>query len=550
MKFKKWTSILISAMFFTSFSNVDIVKAATTISSSTDVIQTTEIQENNGNGIDLASSVQKATTTYTNPMYKDLVEYPSDSSTTVTSVSAISGVAAQTFTTVQEASDFMRQEMVKRSSNISFTLDKAYDQGLPLEMFKLAIAERVGGSSSEGDYLYSNFTGYNCSISYASNSNMFKVTYAMSYLSTYEEEQKVNTEVKNVLNSLNVYNSDEYTKIKAVHDYIVKNIKYDYSLEKYSTYNAIIEKNVVCQGFASLTYKMLKELGIGVRYITGIGNGGGHAWDIISIDGKWYNIDTTWDENISNYTISYHYFLKSNTDFTGHTRDDEYNNTSFNESYSMDKYSYVYYPTIVTLVDGIEWSYKVNAFGNAFNVMPVQNLGVVDKVETLSSITIPDELDGKKVVSIGENVFRDCVSLTSINIPEGITDIKDNTFANCTSLKIISIPSSVTNIDANAFRSCAKLTSIYANSGSFASSYNWLYGKVDAVTGYTKGTIIIERLGYDTNSDGIVNIIDLANIAKNYDTSKSDINWKEQYDYNCDGTIDIFDLVRISKKIS
>lgn len=44
----------------------------------------------------------------------------------------------------------------------------------------------------------------------------------MSYLSIYAEEQAVNSEVNRVLNSLNVYNSDEYTKIKAVHDYIVQ----------------------------------------------------------------------------------------------------------------------------------------------------------------------------------------------------------------------------------------------------------------------------------------------------------------------------------------
>lgn len=120
------------------------------------------------------------------------------------------------------------------------------------------------------------------------------------------------------------------------------NIQYDYSLQNYSAYNAIVQKSVVCQGFSSLTYKMLKELGVGVRYISGMGNGGRHAWNIVRIGGKWYNIDNTWDENLSSYSnLSYEYFLKSNNDFGGHIRDSEYDG-SFNQKYPMASASYVY----------------------------------------------------------------------------------------------------------------------------------------------------------------------------------------------------------------
>lgn len=61
---------------------------------------------------------------------------------------------------------------------------------------------------------------------------------------------------------------------------------------------------------------------------------------------------------------------------------------------------------------------------------------------------------------IGEGAFRECSSLTSIVIPEGVEIIEANTFRECTSLKSVTIPSSVTKIESNAFYGCTALTSI------------------------------------------------------------------------------------------
>jgi hypothetical protein len=55
---------------------------------------------------------------------------------------------------------------------------------------------------------------------------------------------------------------------------------------------------------------------------------------------------------------------------------------------------------------------------------------------------------------------------------------------------------------------------------------------------------------YDTNEDNEVNEMDIDNIVKNYNKSKSDMDWQEQYDHNVDGIIDIYDLAKLSKKIN
>ena len=74
---------------------------------------------------------------------------------------------------------------------------------------------------------------------------------------------------------------------------------------------------------------------------------------------------------------------------------------------------------------------------------------------SLTSITIPES-----VTEIGYSAFGSCSSLTSITIPDSVTEIEDHTFQFCSSLTSIFIPESVTAIGKQAFRGCSSLTSI------------------------------------------------------------------------------------------
>lgn len=75
-------------------------------------------------------------------------------------------------------------------------------------------------------------------------------------------------------------------------------------------------------------------------------------------------------------------------------------------------------------------------------------------------VVIPEEVNGIKVKAIGNYAFGGCSSLTSVNIPSGVTSIGDRVFSSCSSLTSIDIPSSVTSIGVVAFYNCNKLTSI------------------------------------------------------------------------------------------
>ena len=75
--------------------------------------------------------------------------------------------------------------------------------------------------------------------------------------------------------------------------------------------------------------------------------------------------------------------------------------------------------------------------------------------KTQASYTIP-----KSVISIGNEAFKWCTSLTNITIPNSVTSIGNSAFSKCTSLTSITIPDSVTNIGGSAFEYCESLTNV------------------------------------------------------------------------------------------
>lgn len=68
-------------------------------------------------------------------------------------------------------------------------------------------------------------------------------------------------------------------------------------------------------------------------------------------------------------------------------------------------------------------------------------------------------------ISIGDNAFQYCSSLTSCTIPNGAKNIGSYAFSNCYSFASFTIPNSVTSIGSNAFSACSSLTSVTIPNG-------------------------------------------------------------------------------------
>lgn len=73
---------------------------------------------------------------------------------------------------------------------------------------------------------------------------------------------------------------------------------------------------------------------------------------------------------------------------------------------------------------------------------------------------IPTDINGIPVVKIGENAFKGCSNLITMEIPEGVTVISESAFENCTSLASVELPTSIVSIEGSAFSGCTDLTTI------------------------------------------------------------------------------------------
>ena len=95
-------------------------------------------------------------------------------------------------------------------------------------------------------------------------------------------------------------------------------------------------------------------------------------------------------------------------------------------------------------------------------------------IGSVSDVTIPNMIGGKKVTSIGESSFFNCSKLTEVKIPFGVKYIQDRAFSSCNQLKRTVVPKSVVSIASDAFYACENLADItipdsvtYIGSGAF-----------------------------------------------------------------------------------
>ncbi len=85
-----------------------------------------------------------------------------------------------------------------------------------------------------------------------------------------------------------------------------------------------------CTGYTAAYNYLLKRVGIK----SGIASGNKHEWSVVQLDGKWYNVDTTWDHPKSSGIIQHKFFLKSDDEFKNDpvSKDRHLNFTSYDEN--------------------------------------------------------------------------------------------------------------------------------------------------------------------------------------------------------------------------
>lgn len=130
---------------------------------------------------------------------------------------------------------------------------------------------------------------------------------------------------------------DEMGKILYLYRYLTDNVRYDYN--NYYTeqnwcllYDALVRKSTVCAGFTEALYVLANLAGLDCLTISGYisitGNAGYHIWNIVRVNGSYYQFDSTWDEGKS--PAEYQYFGVSDAFMQTHAHEHV---TAFAEEY-------------------------------------------------------------------------------------------------------------------------------------------------------------------------------------------------------------------------
>ncbi|PGB57068.1 S-layer protein [Bacillus wiedmannii] len=175
---------------------------------------------------------------------------------------------------------------------------------------------------------YTNYNRSNVSYGISGSPGNYTFTLKITYRETKEQTEYVMKQAKAIVSSITQVGMDDHEKVKAIHDYVVKHISYDTSYKAYTAYEALVNRSAVCQGYALLTYQLLKEAGIENHFVVGTGDGQPHAWNLVKIENKWYHLDTTFDDPVPDEQgrVTYSYFNLSDEQIA---RNHEWNRSDY-----------------------------------------------------------------------------------------------------------------------------------------------------------------------------------------------------------------------------
>ena len=241
--------------------------------------------------------------------------------------------------------------MLAHKTKYSFTMNGKINN---LNVIKNKMISRQYNDSNNymGDFAYyEGLVTYSVQGMYYPSTKKSNETLTFNWVYNASKSKNFSKKVKSSVNSLKLNKMSDYDKIKTINDYICKLVDYDNEAAESgeisisnTAYGALYNKKAVCQGYALLFYRMCKEVKIPVRFVIGTGYdeyndiSEAHAWNIVKVNGKWYNIDVTWNDTTNNS-----YFLLNSKDFDKtHFRSSYYKKSDFTKNYKIASKSLSY----------------------------------------------------------------------------------------------------------------------------------------------------------------------------------------------------------------
>lgn len=145
------------------------------------------------------------------------------------------------------------------------------------------------------------FLGNKCSMTSIGSVNYFVPQYLMVRSDYDASWVAAEAKINQIL--AGAPSGSDYDKELYIHDYLVQNCEYSESGSAmvYTMHGVLVDGSANCEGYSRTAQYLLRQLGIYNRLAIGEAEGGtgsaeGHMWNVVKIDGDFYNLDITWDD--------------------------------------------------------------------------------------------------------------------------------------------------------------------------------------------------------------------------------------------------------------
>ena len=249
-----------------------------------------------------------------------------------------------------------------------------------------------------------------------------------------------------------------WAKARAANDWLCNSLTYAYdasgnpddSMASHSIVGAFDERYcaAVCEGYAKAFQLLMNAAGVAKAYIIGLGNGGGHAWNMAQMDdGYYYYFDVTWNDS----TSSDKYFAAGETSFSkNHTP-----NTADGE-----RWDYLYDLPDVSEDDGTDETGTVLTEEDFTYQLYTDHAVLTAYTGEDVFVSVPEEADGLPVTAI-KGAFAGNTAVQLVDLPKTVTAVSYGTggigaFENCTALQAVSMILT-SRVEYHSFRNCSAL---------------------------------------------------------------------------------------------
>ncbi len=186
-------------------------------------------------------------------------------------------------------------------------LDKIYD--MPEKILVPDLDEEALDNVFKA-LLYDNpdlfFIGRKCSVKAELWNDFFSAEYIIDK-AEYEKQKAELDEVCNRIIAGLSNTADQWQTELEIHNWIVDHCTYKIEEKEYvysSAYGSLVNNIAACEGYSKAAKLLLDRVGIQSAVISGTASssrqsGGSHMWNVVNVNGKWYHLDCTWDDPLT-----------------------------------------------------------------------------------------------------------------------------------------------------------------------------------------------------------------------------------------------------------